>query len=211
MHYVKRGPEPINLPSIRTLYTPGWIRYKNGLSGQPSDHQWSAYRSDLKRVFGGFCAYCEELTEGEVDHFRPKSRFPELAYRWSNWLFSCKSCNGYKLNKWPEAGYVDPCARLRRERPETYFYFDTSTGYLLPILGPDQNRYQRAKGMIQDLKLNSFSHVKRRRDFAYFIHLAVSNAASHNAIIKEIWDSLNTKHIEIGSFIKAWLVDRGYQ
>lgn len=35
---------------------------------------------DVRTVFFGLCAYCEELCKDEVEHFRPKSRFPERVY-----------------------------------------------------------------------------------------------------------------------------------
>ena len=80
MHYVKRGPEPTSLPDIRRRHTREWVRFRKGIQGEPS-HRWTDYRSVLKQRFEGLCAYCEEITEGEIDHFRPKSKFPELVYK----------------------------------------------------------------------------------------------------------------------------------
>jgi 5-methylcytosine-specific restriction endonuclease McrA len=46
------------------------------------------------------CAYCEcNATEGgyiEIDHFRPKSIYPESVFEWNNLLPSCRQCNGMK-------------------------------------------------------------------------------------------------------------------
>jgi hypothetical protein len=70
------------------------------------------------------CAYCllDELTASgeenfEMDHFRPKSRFPELHDDFYNLYYACHPCNHIKHDYWPppdlEArgiGLVDLCA-----------------------------------------------------------------------------------------------------
>jgi hypothetical protein len=46
------------------------------------------------------CAYCEDSLADEVEHVRPKNLFPELAFRWPNYLFACGPCNGPKSNRY---------------------------------------------------------------------------------------------------------------
>lgn len=54
-------------------------------------------RGVLIAMHGAVCSYC--LSEmrlgdrGDVEHFRPKSRYPWLAYRFSNYFLSCIKCN----------------------------------------------------------------------------------------------------------------------
>ncbi|ENQ8613764.1 TIGR02646 family protein [Vibrio fluvialis] len=47
------------------------------------------------------CAFCEcTPTEGghiEVEHFKPKSLYPNATFEWKNFLPSCKKCNNSKL------------------------------------------------------------------------------------------------------------------
>lgn len=45
------------------------------------------------------CMYCEDAPANEVEHVRPKSLYPELAFRWENFLFACGPCNGPKGNR----------------------------------------------------------------------------------------------------------------
>lgn len=60
------------------------------------------------------CAYCESPIDAErsasVEHFRPKSLFPSLAYDWANYFLGCGGCNGAKSDKWPAGGkcYIRP-------------------------------------------------------------------------------------------------------
>jgi hypothetical protein len=51
-----------------------------------------------------------------VEHYRPKSRFRALTNEYSNLLYACGVCNGYKADDWPSnspaedgVGYLDPC------------------------------------------------------------------------------------------------------
>ena len=50
------------------------------------------------------CAYCEKTLIDEpkhVEHYRPKSRYPDLAFTWDNLLGSCWACNIKKWNNFP--------------------------------------------------------------------------------------------------------------
>jgi hypothetical protein len=97
-----------------------------------------------------------------VDHFRPKSRFPQYVYGWSNWMFSCHDCNNSKGEKWPAGGYIDPCARKRSSWPEQFFDFDLKTGEITPKVGLSRRRWDKARTMIDDLALNAFHHLRKR-------------------------------------------------
>ncbi|MEM7518096.1 MAG: hypothetical protein AAF368_14385 [Planctomycetota bacterium] len=59
----------------------------------------------LRASHGAACAYCQAALErrgGDVEHFRPKSTYWWLAYRFSNYFLSCLDCNRYrKSNKFP--------------------------------------------------------------------------------------------------------------
>ena len=73
------------------------------------------------------CVYCDDIDiygggfrEYQVEHFAPKSLFPELTYNYDNLLYACPWCNRAKWDKWPSTasdmnivgneGFVDPCS-----------------------------------------------------------------------------------------------------
>lgn len=72
-----------------------------------------AYCNDMDIYGGGFRAY-------QVEHFAPKSKFPELEFNYDNLLYACPWCNRAKWNTWPsddpsqnivgEIGFIDPCS-----------------------------------------------------------------------------------------------------
>ena len=87
--------------------------------------------------------------------FKPRSRFPELIYEWTNWVFSCRHCNGeHKPDKWPASGYVDPCADGWQERPDIYFAYDLLTGEIIPDPSLEGDARRKAETTINDLGLN---------------------------------------------------------
>jgi uncharacterized protein (TIGR02646 family) len=70
---------------------------------------WKTAKNQLKKESGGKCAYCEASTEtvahGDVEHFRPKSKYWWLAYCYDNYLYACQICNQtYKGDKFPIHG-----------------------------------------------------------------------------------------------------------
>ena len=165
MRWIDRGPEPGGVQEHDRRFTQGWVEYFRDRPGErPGDSRWREFREILDDRSGGNCWYCERRCQRDaedigraptVDHFRPLNRFPELAYLWSNWIFSCRRCNeDYKGGEWPDSGYVDPSAAEERERPERYFDCDSNTGEIIPIAGlPSEDRV-RALRTIDDLGLN---------------------------------------------------------
>jgi len=176
MHWVDRSPEPDGLGAVRSRYILRWVEYYPNRTGvRPSDSHWRRFHDDLSKVFSGLCAYCEESDEGEVDHFHPKSKFPQMVYDWSNWVFACHSCNLAKGEKWPPGGYVDPCSRSRPARPENFFDFNTVTGYIIPKAGLSPARRKKAMQMIGDLRLNAHHHLRTRRAWVRAVSESLSD------------------------------------
>lgn len=86
-------------------------------------------KKTLRKMSQGHCAYCQTYNAGgawgDVEHYRPKSLFPTLAYEWDNYFYSCTICNNTKSDKWPAAGsYVRPDTG----DPSVRFVFDKDGG-----------------------------------------------------------------------------------
>ena len=167
MRWIDRGPEPDGVAGYAQRYTQGWVdHFQNRVGERPTDFLWSVFRPTLGSLSNSICWYCERQCDADaevgglaptVDHFRPLSRFPQLAYDWSNWIFSCRRCNeDNKKDNWPESGYVDPCAADVAERPEQYFDYDTVTGEIVANDGISGDAKIRAEGTIDDLGLNKW-------------------------------------------------------
>jgi uncharacterized protein (TIGR02646 family) len=81
------------------------------------------YKEHLRRDFLRRCAYCERTEPHmggeeafEVEHLRPRSKFPDLVCTYSNLYYACRGCNGHKSETWPSEKqatkglrFADPC------------------------------------------------------------------------------------------------------
>lgn len=76
------------------------------------------------------CMYCLDSHGTDIEHFRPKTRYPLQTFQWNNWLICCTECGRLKGSKFPMANgkplLIDPA----RENPWTHLEFDSDTGNL---------------------------------------------------------------------------------
>ena len=176
MRWIDRGPKPDGVAKYSQQFTPGWIGYfQNSVGVRPSDFLWSLFRPALGSRSSNICWYCERQCDNDaeagglaptVDHFRPISLFPHLAYEWTNWIFSCYRCNvDNKKDKWPDSGYVDPCAIDVAENPDRYFDFDTATGEIVSKDEISGDAKTKAEDTIDDLGLNKWDMMWFRQQW----------------------------------------------
>ena len=207
MHWVDRGAEPSGLEAVRLQYTQEWIERNRGRRPTP---RWQQFHSDLCRAFSGLCGYCEEIDKGEIDHFKPTSKFPALVYEWSNWIFSCHTCNQKKSNKWPAGGYVDPCAASESERPENFFDFNTLSKKLIPNPNTSPENQAKADGMIKDLGLNDPHHIKARAEKLYHIEHHLARLTEDSDEETEFLATITDRSFPLSSIARKLLEERDF-
>ncbi len=82
----------------------------------------------LDRCFRFKCAYCEGIAAQDIEHFFPKTAYPDRMFEWTNFLRGCKNCNNFKRDQFPlDRGLpvlLDPC----QDDPLDYFVWDFQTG-----------------------------------------------------------------------------------
>lgn len=76
--------------------------------------RWKEAKPQLLKETNSKCAYCEAPTAvvayGDVEHYRPKSKYWWLAYCYDNYLPSCQLCNQkYKGANFQVANSAMPC------------------------------------------------------------------------------------------------------
>ena len=142
-------------------------------------------RVALAQDFNGICAYCERQCEPqsaasnphsreEIEHFRPRSRFPHQSYEWLNLVYSCHRCNQAKGDSWPgfDDGvinqlltvedprytpvpqYVSPNESAGQRPASEYFSYDIDTGELMPSGQLPPIEWSMARRTIRDVDLN---------------------------------------------------------
>lgn len=139
---------------------------------------FNTIRSVLRACCPGLkrCHYCEDSEADEVEHVYPKDFYPERAFVWENYVFSCGPCNGtYKRNAFavfdtngnvlefprkpsdpasqPPAGqavFLDP----RVDDPFDYLDIDFETGMLQCKHPKGTRSHERGSFTIELLRLN---------------------------------------------------------
>ncbi len=112
-------------------------------------------RRQLSAMTQAHCAFCDGAIGVEsretVEHFRPKSAFPDLAYEWNNLFPCCDMCQSNKREMF------DPDL-LKPDEPEyafnKYFVANFSTGEIEPSPHSDDSERRKAEVTIRIYGLN---------------------------------------------------------
>jgi len=118
-------------------------------------------RAVLGRMAPGVehCMYCENSEATDIDHFRPKHRFPRLAFRWDNYLLACSRCNSnFKRDQFPREPLTGRRLLLdpTQDVPRRHLTLSPSTGLYAP-------RTPRGAASIDVFGLNRETLVTGRR------------------------------------------------
>ena len=137
------------------------------------------YRQEIRQDCLGRCVYCDlhenEMsgqTVMEIDHFRPKDKFPKLANNPHNLVWSCPTCNNRKSNDWPalnpkdtfvgNEGFIDPFKENRLD----YFKVQ-SDGAIIPLKPPAEyivellRLNRRVPRRARELRYEAYEHVRK--------------------------------------------------
>lgn len=102
---------------------------------------YKGYKDFLERDFNERCGYtdCQQIWFGgkrnfQIDHFKPKIKFPDLETAYSNLIYSCSYVNRAKSDDL--GNYIDPCD----EDYNNYFYRD-ELGNIYPNQNSESARY----------------------------------------------------------------------
>ncbi len=94
-------------------WTKDWKkRHKKG-----EDFYWHEYENQkvnhilneaLAELTASHCSYCDKyplklgVIERTIDHFKPKSKYLNLAFAWDNLFLACSQCQKYKRDLFPD-------------------------------------------------------------------------------------------------------------
>ena len=99
---------------------------KSGGKQKFSSGHWRQAKDQLLEESSDKCAYCEAPTAvvayGDVEHYRPKSKYWWLAYCYDNYLASCQLCNQkYKKAKFPHKNAaMKPPVKVRSNSTDAF-------------------------------------------------------------------------------------------
>jgi uncharacterized protein (TIGR02646 family) len=76
------------------------------------------------------CMYCLDSHGTDIEHFRPKARYPLQTFQWSNWLICCTECGRMKGHQFPIQNRRPLLVNPTAENPWDFLDFDPDTGNL---------------------------------------------------------------------------------
>jgi 5-methylcytosine-specific restriction endonuclease McrA len=110
MIFVERSEEPASLKANKIIWLENYLLAIENYEANPTNfnkkqklltenkYRQQDIKTSLKTMFEGKCAYCEShlahVSYGHIEHFKPKSSYPEDCFNWQNLLLGCEICNG---------------------------------------------------------------------------------------------------------------------
>jgi Restriction endonuclease len=162
----------------------------------------------LKEASADKCMYCESkighISFGDVEHIRPKSRYPHLEHEWDNLGYVCSICNNQKLDKFHEdAPYIDSYS----DQPEDHLM--GMGAFILQKRGSE-----RGEITIKDVSLNRNALVEKRKNKLDEVQKAVESCfrTKNEALRKDALEQLKLEASvdkEYSFFVKKLLQDHG--
>jgi hypothetical protein len=90
-------PQPVNF--TRDCYDPGQRFLQRHPRPKKFPSYWTPFNKDLANAFQDRCGWwAMYITEGTVDHYLSKHKYPNHAYTWSNYRYASGSINSSKGN-----------------------------------------------------------------------------------------------------------------
>jgi len=189
-------------------------------------------RGPLYAMHGRVCAYCQchlpPNDPGDVEHFRPKSRYWWLAYDFVNYLLSCAACNRHrKKEKFPLAQGAQPCLwedrhNLHAERlllldpvlddMEAWVQVDHDAP-LCPVepragLAPGSEPWERVNATIHLFKLNENGRlIQQRKDTINRALRAIPQARAGDPLKAEEIREMASRYRPHGAAVRQMLAE----
>jgi uncharacterized protein (TIGR02646 family) len=128
--------------------------------------QWEQLKSDLTKLTADHCSFCDSYplvgkNHQTIEHFRPRSRYPKLAYVWHNLFLCCETCQTAKGDNFNKKLLKPDAIKYDFNR---YFIVNFKTGKIEVNTRASLVDQERAKITIAIYGLNNYNRQKLRYD-----------------------------------------------
>jgi uncharacterized protein (TIGR02646 family) len=134
----------------------------------------SEVRSALREEAASKCMYCESkinhIAFDNIEHIRPKSKYPHLTFEWHNLGLACPRCNVNKSDEFDEA---TPFVNPYQDDPEKHFF--ASGGFVWHK--PGDSRGQLTEHQLQLNRPELFEQRLERINLIRALAASYQNAA----------------------------------
>lgn len=145
-----------------------WQLITKDMASRPTKGTYKDWKNVLAKEASYNCVYCcihESKFGGQrnfhVEHFRPKSIFPQLENFYENLFYACGICNSFKGNDWPCEPVAGDLTAIAYPDPSAVdygalLYVDVDTGLV-------NSKFISGKYVVERLYLNRPQMVTLRR------------------------------------------------
>ncbi len=134
-------------------------RVKNN---KQSSFSWYGLNNDcfipkLLEITNEHCSFCDKSIDADVaqiEHFKPKVKYPKSAFDWNNLYAICSACNLRKKDRY-NSNLLKP--DIKNYKFENHFEFKTKTGFII-------SKNNKALITIDFYKLNRAVLLKKRKE-----------------------------------------------
>jgi uncharacterized protein (TIGR02646 family) len=156
-YYKKWGREFAEKRKNNPTYTFNWKMYK----GKRVDQFLRQILDDMNR---SHCTFCDSYplgpsAEQTIEHFRPKSKYPRLAYVWHNLFLACNVCQKAKGEQFDKK-LLKP--DTEDYQFDTYFIVNYKTGKIEVNSSANFESQERAAMTIRMYGLNNYGRPHSR-------------------------------------------------
>lgn len=153
----------------------------------------------LKSLCGevALCMYCSCNEPSHIEHYRPKSVFPEQAMQYENFLWICDICNRAKSNRFPpttETG--EPVLNPIDDSVWEHFFLDDRFGRLTKRIDPaTELPLPRAQSTCDVVNIDRETvQIKRQKRFSRLrqdVGRALSDFNSGRMTVEQLQEEIN--------------------
>jgi uncharacterized protein (TIGR02646 family) len=164
----------------------------------------------LKRMAGRTerCMYCEDSHGTDIEHFRPKTPFPECLFVWTNMLLCCAECGRLKGKQFPtdamgEPLLIDPTV----DAPWEHLDFDPETGNVVARFDLERNAFcPKGEKTVETLHLDRRESLARiyQRSYSSIVRIIVTAIEAVEPDADELIEQLRERD---DNGILAWCFD----
>jgi len=168
MMKLTRPPKPAYLDGYKEWGRKYALKKQQGL--KPKWHkkikQWERLKKDLAELTADHCSFCDSYplaakNKQTIEHFRPRSSYPKLAYVWHNLFLCCETCQTAKGDDFKKNLLKPDAEEYEFNR---YFIVNFKTGEIEINTRGSKKDQERAKITIRIYGLNSYGRPKARAD-----------------------------------------------
>lgn len=181
---------------------------KKDVTKKENKYRNKQIKTALTTMQYGKCAYCESnitsITYGCIEHFHPKSKFPNLCFDWDNFFLACDTCNSkaYKGTKFPSVAQGGPYINPAIEDPSLFFDFVYDPALKLASVVP-QTGHTRATLMRDDFGLNRKDlQTRRSKIIRLMVIVAIQASQGDQEAIDTMQDAVQANS-EYAAFARA--------